>query len=40
VCGSDRKSYKNACVMEAAACKKKEDVKVKHTGACGELVGF
>jgi hypothetical protein len=40
VCGSDGKSYKNACTLKAAVCKRKEDVNVKHSGACGKLIGL
>ena len=38
VCGSDGKSYKNTCTMKATVCRMKEDVKVKHSGPCGELI--
>ncbi|EDO40386.1 predicted protein, partial [Nematostella vectensis] len=35
VCGTDKSSYLNECVMKARACRKEKSVTVAHRGFCG-----
>ena len=38
VCGSNNKTYDNFCLLEAAACEKKEVITVKHDGRCSKYI--
>ncbi|XP_076059065.1 agrin-like isoform X2 [Oratosquilla oratoria] len=40
VCGSDRYTYNNGCLMMKAACEKNEDIKMAFVGECTEIRGI
>jgi len=38
VCGTDSRTYGNACELESVACMKKSNLRTAHEGACSDLV--
>lgn len=40
VCGTDDKTYTNHCQLRVSSCKNRQNIRVRHPGACGKYLNY